>query len=83
MTQKEAIFIRDAMNCMGHHCKIRSDYSGRGMHGKETYAIISDNITAIIPAIAMFVAKGNDPPTEFKNSSGYRKDSLGHDVVIY
>jgi len=83
MTQAEAEFIRDAMDAMGHHCEIQEGYSGRGMYDKETYAITTDDITAMIPAVAMFVADGNDPPSEFECSDGYREDSMGRGVVIY
>jgi hypothetical protein len=83
MTEAEAYFIQDAMHAAGHECDVRDRYSGRRMYGKETYAIVVDDVTAIIQAVALSVFDGNDPPEAFQNLDGYREDSMGRQTVIY
>jgi len=83
MTQEEAYFIQSAMHFIGHDCDVRDSYSGRGMYDKTTYAVVVDDITTIIPAVASLAADGEPIPQEFSDSEGYREDSMGRQVVIY
>lgn len=39
MTQEMAQYMEDAVFGLGYNCDVRANYSGRGMYGKETYAI--------------------------------------------
>ena len=72
-----------------HEIELREDYSGRGMFGKTTAAVIVEYESAITEAIGSFLVDASEDDIEEINElgalmeKGYRTDSLGMRTIIY
>jgi hypothetical protein len=64
-----------------------SNYLGKGMHGKETYALKINSFGSLLQALMTFPEllydDGNDPISQYKVISKFRTDDLGLSTVIY
>jgi hypothetical protein len=60
-----------------------SGYSGRGMYGGKTCAIIASGFAAFVAAACEAVRLSADPDEIVEEMRGLRTDSLGRDVVLY
>lgn len=61
--------------------RLMEDYSGRGMYGKTTYAVIVPRVEDMLCAVLSNLPsmKGYDPA----RVAGLSSDALGKDVVVY
>lgn len=79
----------DAADDLGFEIRIREEYSGRGMFGGSTTAVVAESSWQVIQAAAHAVAFRNpeseaDLIEEFvEDLRELRRDSLGHDEVWY
>lgn len=55
-------------------------YSGRGMSGKQCFAIVADNAFAAVIDIAYAFGERGEDPYGLEN---VRSDSMGYDTVVY
>ncbi len=70
---------------------LREHYSGRGMYGRETTAIVLENFTDMFGAVAIATKNvleedqknGTDGFVDFAEDLGFRSDSMGKGWVIY
>ncbi len=69
MEQTKAIEMMNAVSDDGYEAEVRDDYSGRGMYGKETHAVVTDASPVTFAAIV-----GTD---------SFRADSMGLGYVYY
>ena len=95
MTKEMAEFLKEASENAGNECDIREDYSGRGMYGRETYAIVVNSETHLISDLVQYMAESVCDTNEGEENQGWcggqipdsdgglRVDSMGRDVVIY
>jgi hypothetical protein len=67
---------------------LRTDYSGRGMFGKETAGVVIDSIGDLLGAVlneaedmAENIQVLRDEGVEIPQ--GFRTDSMGYDTIIY
>jgi hypothetical protein len=70
-----------------HSCEIevREDYSGRGMYGKSTAAIVCDE-SNMFEAIAGIMESGDEEEREYVADNiryGFKTDSMGYSTVYY
>ncbi|MDF7826969.1 hypothetical protein P4B35_23295 [Pontiellaceae bacterium B12227] len=64
--------------------EVRNDYSGRGMFGKETAAIVTDDSAAILQTVVSIAKEDPEALEEFQEDDfRFRQDSLGRDSIIY
>lgn len=65
--------------------EIRHDYSGRGMYGKQTAAVVLDNTADlyVLVAHATKVAIENAGFDDFVEDLNWRMDSMGKGIVVY
>lgn len=87
MTTEQASFINLACEHAGVECDLLPDYSGRGMYGKQTQAVVVPSVVAVLGAVMNYVRKHVMPDADELNDlpslSGLREDSMGRSVVIY
>ena len=82
-----AEILAEMINDFGDSAEVRKDYSGRGMYGKGTAAIITNVnfgriLAMVIEAADMFVDAGGD--SIFENVDDFSIDNMGKsDYVIY
>jgi hypothetical protein len=86
MTEEQAKFFEEALDHDGvTPVEIRDDYSGRGMYGKTTYAVVVDSACDLIPSLLRHaahnyvevVAEGIFDDFEL------RQDDMGLGIVLY
>lgn len=73
MTKEQAEDIECIANEKGYEIEVRSDYSGRGMRGRTTYAVVGKESE---------VDECLDE-SEVCYDAGFWSDSMGRDVVYY
>lgn len=86
MTQETAEFLNLASEYFGNQkCSICSDYSGRLMYGKTTYAIVVENVMTLFSDTMNYVKEEveNNEPLIIPEFCSFRLDNLGKGVVIY
>ena len=86
MEIKLARDIVEALNERGFDAGCRENYSGRGMYGRETAAIIcecsiGDMLAAVIENADLFVNTVGEPLYEYVDQ--IRNDNMGLGMVIY
>lgn len=59
------------------------DYSGRGMYGEKTSAVVSDGLPAFLVAVCEALRAAADPDAFVAEMWGVRTDNLGGQIVIY
>lgn len=89
MRQESAIAIRDAAESeaigVEGDFRIRSDYSGRGMYGKTTYAIVTNNMGNFVAAVAS-AAVEMVPELQagfVEDMQNLRLDNMGLGMIAY
>ncbi len=81
--------LKEIIEDLGEECTVREDYSGRGMYGKETSAIVIDNQNLITMALARKIHSKEEIDSTFIDAMeelqhGFDVDNMGKDkVVIY
>jgi len=85
MTKRQAEFFKNAAEEVGLDIEVRDEYSGRGMYGKTTYAIITDSITDLIPALLCHAAYDyvDIVADGLFDNFKLRQDSMGLGIVLY
>lgn len=87
MKLEVAQFLAECVREHGEECRVRNDYSGRGMMGDETAALVVDNPVTIVEALLRCWKEDptviEDAPFSTAHLSCLRTDSMGRDVVIY
>ncbi len=96
MTEQEANILHQAMEKMLNECDVNSNdfkseiisgYSGRGMYGKETYALKINSFGSLLQALMIFPEllydDDDNPISPYKVISKFRTDELGLSTVIY
>jgi hypothetical protein len=99
MTKEMAEFFQEVSENAGNECDIRDDYSGRGMYGKTTYAVVIDSQVQLLTDILQYFAdslsdvmEDDDGTTagyvcyngkEIPNPMNFSVDNMGLRVVIY
>jgi hypothetical protein len=67
--------------------RLEADYSGRGMFGTKTTAIVYGCISDLVQAVACAAASDNLPAGGVENFAfelrGLREDSLGRKTILY
>lgn len=82
MNRKEAEALHSAMEDEGcEDLRIHEDYSGRGMYGKDTWAISGDFSWCVVAVAWAQVCVGDDDYQP--NDLSFTWDSLGMGTVIY
>jgi len=88
MTKESMEALIDAGLDIGVAIKGREEYSGRGMNGKTTCAVVADRVVDIIAVAAQAGWAWRDGREEddreiVDDLSGLRLDSMGTGVVVY
>ena len=92
MTREQAQFLKAACDWAGDQdCEIQDDYSGRGMYGKTTHAVVAScTLTELLCTALNFAMHGGEhlyPPgqeREYPLFGGLRTDQMGRDsIVVY
>lgn len=64
--------------------RARPNYSGRGMAGKETAAVVVENLSTLLVAVALAHNHlDTDDNGVVEEVQGLRMDNMGHDIVVY
>jgi len=77
---------RAALSTLGFDVDVRESYSGRGMYGMSTAAVVGrqgEILQSIALAAADLAVKDYDSAMEFVEDMGLRFDGMGHDIVVY
>ena len=84
MTENQAQFIYDALTYAGHDTYVTS-YSGRGMYGKETPAVVTYcEIGEVISILMVASAEATEEEKDMIFSMPrFNIDSMGRGIVIY
>jgi hypothetical protein len=94
MTKELASFLVDAAEHCGVEIELRDDYSGRGMYGQTTQAVIVQNPSELILNVIQYIketlenmtqdelAKANFIP-DVSDLGHLRTDNMARDTVIY
>lgn len=87
MKTETAKLITDAAEVMGIEVEVRDDYSGRGMHGEATVALVFENQTDLlkVTAYAAFeIGRDGEDADEFIGDLDFRYDAMGRSsIVVY
>ena len=89
MTKEAAEYIKASCEDAGHECEIRSDYSGRSMYGRETYAVVVDDFAQMFNDViehirATVEVAEHTGDVNFPEIGLLRQDNMGRNsVVIY
>jgi len=86
MTKEQAEFFINALEYNGIEAELREDYSGRGMYGKTTFAVVTEKTHLIISAILRYLP--NLEPEEYVELPDFsnftlKQDSMGLGVILY
>ncbi len=89
MRKDTALALRDVID-LDDEVNVLADYSGRGMHGSETYALVIDHETIVTAGCVQLAYEiGADMVEDRLDAimddlrSGFRTDNLGHQIVVY
>lgn len=86
MQLKTAERIVQAAKFNSIEARLHQDYSGRGMMGRTTHAVIVNNHTALIRAVAwavVLVGSDQGETSDLVNDLNFRFDNMGHDLIAY
>ncbi len=82
MTKERAEFLVDAMQEEGLGAELREGYSGRGMCGRETFAVVADSLGDMLGAALRAASSDPDAIPDFDSFSP-AVDSMGRRIVVY
>lgn len=81
---EKLIELAEEMGYGNEYLELKEDYSGRGMFGEKTYAIVGLSIQeALMVAIGCADAFVEDDDPIFENLEPIHQDSMGLSTVIY
>lgn len=92
MKLQTARLLREVSYEAGVELEIRGSYSGRGMYGKTTTAVVGANFRELIQLVALAGVRigesdgdNEELPTadEFVADCNFSTDNMGHDIVVY
>jgi len=96
MTKELASFLRNAAEHCDVDVEIRDDYSGRGMYGQETHAIVTDSIPELMINTIQYIKESLESKShaeqinfmvkipDVSDIRRLRTDNMGRDsIVIY
>lgn len=93
MEQSTVNYFEDAACKISMNIEIREAYSGRGMNGERTQAIVLDSITDLFKLIALaavLIKEDEDVPhTSYDHESfvedvgNIRQDNMGRDSLVF
>ena len=85
MTDKQAEFILSALDWCGvEGIGIQANYSGRGMYGKDTYAITCPSLIDVLESVLTYVHEGKVHHRDIPPFTGeLYQDEMGKGVVLY
>ncbi len=84
MTFEEAKWIVAAIQESGHEANVESEYSGRGMYGAKTHAVVTDaHIGTVLSAVMDYVREEPLDDIPISSDDGYSWDQMGLGIVIY
>lgn len=80
MQQALAEAVQEAADNAGIDCDLREDYSGRGMYGRSTYALVFNDMSDALAAMLWV----NPNPLDLDwGGPLFSTDSMGRGIVIY
>lgn len=87
MKLKEVMFLRDAIahSDPGARCYVEENYSGRGMMGQSTYALVFDGrLGGVLTCVVQYL---KDCPEKLAGAPDFdgcqwRQDSIGRDSIV-
>lgn len=98
MTIEMARFLQACCDNAWNDCKVQAEYSGRGMFGQTTAAIVVDSATQLLADVIRYVSENigeySDPKednvtikewlgNEIPDVSSFRVDNLGSRIILY
>ena len=92
MTKEFATFLANVSGEMGHDCELREDYSGRGMMGKTTHAVVVDDVGELMCDVIDYIkqnihADGTATPTyegiDIPETEILRRDNCACQTILY
>jgi len=92
MTKELADFLKKATeHCGQQEIDVREDYSGRGMMGRTTHAVVVDSVTELMMNCIQYIREGlefNSPAiTDFipdvSDMGMLRTDNMARQTVLY
>lgn len=86
MTQEQMQFIQEACDFCEIECESRTGYSGRGMYGKETCAVVVSSALDVLSAVVGYLRDSPQGRTlirsEIPQLDDLHQDSMGRDSII-
>lgn len=84
MTKVQAEFIKLAMGACEEECNVREGYSGRGMYGKRTWAVVVPSVLTVLGAVTNWFIHEDTDGYQIPQLDDLSVDHMGRDsVVIY
>jgi hypothetical protein len=85
MTKAQAEFLKEATEyCGNQEIDLRSDYSGRGMYGKETCGVVVDSLTVLLADCIAYIKEVlNDNIDAIPELDSFKTDNMGRSIIIY
>ena len=85
MKREHAELLRDACAAADIKCEVRSDYSGRWMYGRTTYAVVVHSMPALLMAMVNYIPamEEDDKLVRLPKLTDLNEDDMGRDVVVY
>jgi hypothetical protein len=75
--------ITSAAQALGLIASPYEGYSGRGMFGGQTCAVVAADIAAFVAAACEATRRSDDPDEIVEEMRALRTDSMGREVVLY
>ncbi len=88
MTREQMLFLKDACDYCGIDCRTRDAYSGRGMYGRETCAVVVRHPLDLLSAVVGYLKDAHvelprEALREIPQFDDLAQDGMGRDVVVY
>jgi hypothetical protein len=91
MTKEFANFLQLAAAENGHDCEIREDYSGRGMMGNTTHAVIVDDVGDLMCDVIDYIKQNMTEGDAITTYDGHplpdteclRRDNCARQTILY
>lgn len=61
----------------------QNHYSGRGMYGKETYAVVIDSLSHLLPCVFVAGHMNNGDESILEDLRKLRWDNMARRIVVY
>ncbi len=91
MTKEFANFLANVSGEMGHDCELREDYSGRGMNGRTTHAVVVDDPLELMCDVMDYIKQNmceGDAITTYDGMAipdpdVLRRDNMANQTILY